>query len=97
MVGAYQEILGDLHNLVGDTNVVHVLINAEGGYEIDKIIDGEQIADVLDYVQFNHKKLVRTIETWVSQSVKERKITVHEGKEFLANYRSGLFGYTYLE
>ncbi len=97
MVGAYQEILGDLHNLFGDTNVVHVLINAEGGYEIDKIIDGEQIADVLDYVQFNHKKLVRTIETWVSQSVKERKITVHEGKEFLANYRSGLFGYTYLE
>jgi arginine decarboxylase len=99
MVGAYQEILGDLHNLFGDTNVVHVTIdrNAESGYAIDKVIDGELVADVLDYVQFNSKRLVRTMESWVSSSVKEKKITVHEGKEFLNIYRSGLYGYTYLE
>ncbi|MBF0502352.1 MAG: biosynthetic arginine decarboxylase [Candidatus Riflebacteria bacterium] len=98
MVGAYQEILGDLHNLFGDTNVVHVSINNDGdGYEIDKVIDGELIADVLDYVQFSPKKLVRTMESWVSASVKEGKITIQEGKEFLAIYRSGLYGYTYLE
>jgi len=97
MVGAYQEILGDLHNLFGDTNVVHVVLNSEGGYEIEKIIDGEQIADVLDYVQFSHKKLVRTMESWVSASVKEKRISITEGKEFLAIYRSGLYGYTYLE
>ncbi len=97
MVGAYQEILGDLHNLFGDTNVVHVAVTPDGGYEIEKIIDGEQIADVLDYVQFSHKRLVRTMEAWVSSSVKEKRITVAEGKEFLANYRSGLYGYTYLE
>ena len=97
MVGAYQEILGDLHNLFGDTNAAHVVLKPEGGYEIEKVIDGEQVADVLDYVQFNHKKLVRTMEAWVSASVKARRISVREGKEFLAIYRSGLFGYTYLE
>ena len=55
------------------------------------------VAEVLDYVQYNPKKLVRTLETWVTKSVKEGKISVEEGKEFLSNYRSGLYGYTYLE
>lgn len=96
LVGAYQEILGDMHNLFGDTNAVHVSVN-EKGYSIDQIIDGETVAEVLDYVQYSPKKLVRTLETWVTQSVKEGKISVEEGKEFLSNYRSGLYGYTYLE
>lgn len=96
LVGAYQEILGDLHNLFGDTNAVHVSISGNG-YEIAQVIDGETVADVLDYVQFDAKKLVRTMEAWVSASVKEKKISVQEGKEFLAIYRSGLYGYTYLE
>ena len=96
LVGAYQEILGDLHNLFGDTNVVHVSTN-ESGYQIDQIIDGESVAEVLEYVQYSPKKLVRTVETWVMSSVKQGKISVEEGKEFLSNYRSGLYGYTYLE
>jgi arginine decarboxylase len=96
LVGAYQEILGDLHNLFGDTNAVHVTVD-ESGYSIDKIIDGETVAEVLDYVQYNSKKLVRTVETWVTASVKAGSITALEGKEFLSNYRSGLYGYTYLE
>jgi arginine decarboxylase len=96
LVGAYQEILGDLHNLFGDTNAVHVHVT-DKGYEIAQVIDGESVADVLDYVQFDAKKLVRTMETWVSAAVKERRISVQEGKEFLAMYRSGLYGYTYLE
>jgi arginine decarboxylase len=96
LVGAYQEILGDLHNLFGDTNAVHVVCTKDG-YEIEQIIDGESVADVLDYVQFDAKKLVRTIETWVNSSVKEKRISAQEGKEFLAIYRSGLYGYTYLE
>ena len=96
LVGAYQEILGDMHNLFGDTNAVHVSVN-EKGYNIEQIIDGETVAEVLDYVQYNPKKLVRTLETWVTKSVKEGKISVEEGKEFLSNYRSGLYGYTYLE
>lgn len=96
LVGAYQEILGDLHNLFGDTNAVHIVCDEES-YWIDQIIEGETIEDVLDYVQFSAKRLVRTMEAWVMQAVKENMITLHEGKEFLAMYRSGLYGYTYLE
>jgi arginine decarboxylase len=96
LVGAYQEILGDLHNLFGDTNAVHVSVN-EDGYEIEKVIDGETVAEVLEYVQYSPKKLVRTMETWVTGSVKSGMITAEEGKEFLSNYRSGLYGYTYLK
>lgn len=96
LVGAYQEILGDLHNLFGDTNVVHISTH-EKGYTIEQVIDGETVAEVLEYAQYNAKKLVRTVETWVMSSVKKGKISVEEGKEFLSNYRSGLYGYTYLE
>jgi arginine decarboxylase len=96
LVGAYQEILGDLHNLFGDTNAVHISVT-DKSYSIDQIIDGETVAEVLDYVQYNAKKLVRTVETWVTTSVKSGIITAEEGKEFLSNYRSGLYGYTYLE
>ena len=96
LVGAYQEILGDLHNLFGDTNAVHISIK-DDEYVVDKIIEGETIADVLDYVQFDHKRMVRAIEIWVSKSVKSGAITLDEGKEFISNYRSGLYGYTYLE
>jgi len=95
LVGAYQEILGDLHNLFGDTNAVHIAIKGDT-YEIKQVIDGETVSDVLDYVQYNSKKLVRTMETWVANAVQQGKITVIEGKEFLAIYRSGLYGYTYL-
>ncbi len=96
LVGAYQEILGDMHNLFGDTNAVHVSVYKDR-YEIDQIIDGETVAEVLDYVQFSPKKLVRSVETWVTSSMKAGIITPEEGREFLSNYRSGLYGYTYLE
>ena len=96
LVGAYQEILGDMHNLFGDTNAVHISVYKDR-YEIDRIIDGETVADVLDYVQFNPKKLVRNVETWVTASMKAGHISPEEGREFLSNYRSGLYGYTYLE
>lgn len=96
LVGAYQEILGDMHNLFGDTNAVHISVYADR-YEIDQIIDGETVDEVLDYVQYNPKKLVRNVETWVTRAMKSGKITPEEGREFLSNYRSGLYGYTYLE
>jgi len=96
LVGAYQEILGDLHNLFGDTNAVHITVNNKG-YEIDQVIGGESVAEVLEYVQYNPKKMVRTVKTWVALSVKKGIISAKEGKEFLSNYRSGLYGYTYLE
>ncbi|MDE7410680.1 MAG: biosynthetic arginine decarboxylase [Paramuribaculum sp.] len=96
LVGAYQEILGDMHNLFGDTNAVHISVYKDH-YEIDRVIDGETVAEVLDYVQFNAKRLVRNVETWVTASMKAGHITPEEGREFLSNYRSGLYGYTYLE
>ena len=96
LVGAYQEILGDLHNLFGDTNAAHISVK-DGHYSIDQIFDGETVEEVLEYVQYNPKKLVRQLEIWVNKSYKQGKITLEEGKEFLNNYRSGLYGYTYLE
>src|SRR5690554_3150727 len=96
LVGAYQEILGDLHNLFGDTNAVHIVCDGDS-YKIEKIIDGESVEDVLEYVNYSDKALVRTMENWVTRSVKEGKISLQEGKEFLNIYRSGLYGYTYLE
>lgn len=96
LVGAYQEILGDMHNLFGDTNAVHITCYKDH-YEIDKVIDGETVAEVLDYVQYDPKRLVRNVETWVTKAMKAGKITPEEGREFLSNYRSGLYGYTYLE
>jgi len=96
LVGAYQEILGDMHNLFGDTNAAHITVK-DGHYHIDQIFDGETVEEVLAYVQYNPKKLVRQLEMWVTKSVKQGKISLEEGKEFLSNYRSGLYGYTYLE
>ncbi len=96
LVGAYQEILGNMHNLFGDTNAVHITLDGDT-YSVDKTIDGETVADVLEYVQYDPKRLVRRLESWVRKAVKDGHITVEEGKEFISNYRSGLYGYTYLE
>ena len=96
LVGAYQEILGDMHNLFGDTNAVHINVYRDH-YEIEQVIDGETVAEVLDYVQYNSKKLARNVETWVTASMKAGAISPEEGRDFLSTYRSGLYGYTYLE
>ena len=96
LVGAYQEILGNMHNLFGDTNAVHVTVT-DNGYSIDRVIEGETVAEVLDYVQYDPKRLQRRLETWVKRAELAGKISISEGNEFLANYRSGLYGYTYLE
>ncbi len=96
LVGAYQEILGDMHNLFGDTNAVHISVYKDR-YEIEQVIEGESVDEVLDYVQFNAKKLVRNVESWVTASMKAGTITPEEGRNFISTYRAGLFGYTYLE
>lgn len=96
LVGAYQEILGNMHNLFGDTNAVHITVTNDN-YNIARVIEGETVAEVLDYVQYDAKRLQRRLETWVKRAETNGKISVSEGNEFLANYRSGLYGYTYLE
>ena len=75
LVGAYQEILGDMHNLFGDTNAAHISVK-DGKYNIDQIFDGETVEEVLDYVQYNPKKLVRQLEQWVTKSIKNGKISL---------------------
>ena len=75
---------------------MHIKVK-DGKYVIDKIIEGETIADVLDYVQFDPKRMARSIEVWVNRSIKHGIITADEGREFISNYRSGLYSYTYLE
>lgn len=96
LVGAYQEILGNMHNLFGDTNAVHISVT-DDGYSIDRVIEGETVAEVLRYVQYDPKQLIRRLESWVKHAVEKNRITSTEGEEFLNNYRSGLYGYTYLE
>ena len=96
LLGAYQEILGNMHNLFGDTTTVTVKTDSNS-YYIDHVQEGETVADVLTYVQYDPKHLVRHLESWVARAVKQGKISTQEGKNFINNYRSGLYGYTYLE
>lgn len=93
LTGAYQEILGDLHNLFGDTNAVHVKL-VPGGYEIGDLVHGDTITEVLNYVQFNAQDLVATFRRKVQ---KARGLSRQEANAFIADYMEGLDGYTYLE
>jgi arginine decarboxylase len=98
LVGAYQEILGDLHNLFGDTNAVHInLIDEEGGYGIDDFIPGDRVSEVLAYVQFSSEKLVERMRKDVDKAVRSSRITAKEARQFLRFYEEGMDGYTYLE
>ncbi len=106
LLGAYQEILGDLHNLLGDTHAVHVSYNPEGGandgpdggnWSIDEVIEGDTVKEVLSYVQFDDQDMRRAVRRDIERAIKGNRITVAEGKSLLAFYESGLDGYTYLE
>lgn len=96
LTGAYQEILGDLHNLFGDTHAVHVRMDGDG-YEFEQIVEGETVAEVLEYVQFNEKVLLDRMRRQLTQARTEQRITASEANQFLRFYSDGLNGYTYLE
>ena len=93
LTGAYQEILGDLHNLFGDTNAVHVRLS-ESGYEVTDLVHGDTVTEVLNYVQFRASDLLTTFRRKVSAAT---SITRQEANTFIADYVAGLEGYTYLE
>jgi arginine decarboxylase len=93
LTGAYQEILGDLHNLFGDTNAVHVRLR-NGGYELNELVHGDTVTEVLNYVQFRASDLLATFRRKVSNA---KGITRSEANNFIADYVAGLEGYTYLE
>lgn len=94
LTGAYQEILGDLHNLFGDTNAVHVRMNEHGGYDITDLVEGDTVTEVLNYVQFGASQLLATFRRKVNSS---KGLTRDEMNGFIADFVAGLEGYTYLE
>ena len=96
MTGAYQEILGDMHNLFGDTNAVHVRIDAGGGYVIEHVVKGDTIAEVLDFVQYTSSDLTHRVRRTVEQAVRSGLISFEESGHFLEKYERGLESYTYL-
>ena len=97
LVGAYQEILGDLHNLLGDTNAVHVTIDEKNNASIDEVIKGDTVREVLHYVQYSGDELLRAMRRTVEKAVREQKISLDESRLLLKFYANGLDGYTYLE
>ena len=106
LLGAYQEILGDLHNLLGDTHAVHVSYNPEGGandtpdggnWSLDAVVEGDAVKEVLGYVQFDTEDMCEAVRRDVERAIKNSRITVAEGKSLLTFYEQGLDGYTYLE
>ena len=97
LVGAYQEILGDMHNLFGDTNAVHVSLNDAGEVELDTVVRGDTVAEVLDYVQFNARTLLDMFRRDIERAVREGRIGYEESGRLLKFYEEGLYGYTYLE
>jgi len=97
LVGAYQEILGDLHNLFGDTNAVHVSVDDDGAYTIDHVIEGDTVEDVLKYVQFSRGDLVRRVRRATEVALKEGRMSMEDAAKMVTAYQSGLEGYTYLE
>jgi len=97
LLGAYQEILGDLHNLFGDTNAVHVSVEDDGQVNLDAVIKGNTVREVLTYVQYSADALTNQMRKDVERSVRAGMISLEEARQFLRYYESGLEGYTYLE
>jgi arginine decarboxylase len=97
LVGAYQEILGDLHNLFGDTHAVHVSLDANGDARLDTLIKGDTVREVLDYVEFDPEMLLQKLRTDVESAVREGRIDYEGAGRLLRFYEDGLHGYTYLE
>ncbi|HPP54693.1 MAG TPA: arginine decarboxylase, partial [Thermoguttaceae bacterium] len=97
LLGAYQEILGDLHNLFGDTNAVHIGMDDNAEAVVETVINGDTVREVLQYVQFDPKTLVDQLQSSVEQAVREGRINDEQAGRFLRFYEASLEGYTYLE
>jgi arginine decarboxylase len=97
LVGAYQETLGDLHNLFGDTNVVSVQVDEDGDIDYVQELSGDSVGDVLSYVEYRPERLMEQFRSLAEEAVKAKRITPAERREILAAYENGLRGYTYFE
>ncbi len=97
LVGAYQETLGDLHNLFGDTNVVSININNDGSYEFVRELEGDSVADILSYVEYDVKALKQRIKNFAEDSIHKGFIKVKDRQVILRMFDKGLRGYSYFE
>ncbi|MES2856326.1 MAG: biosynthetic arginine decarboxylase, partial [Bdellovibrionota bacterium] len=96
LVGAYQEILGDLHNLFGDTDAVHITLTSSG-YTVDHVVEGDTVTEVLSYVQYHRPELIESIRRASEASILAGTISKNEARVLMRHYEEGLSGYTYLE
>ncbi len=97
LVGAYQETLGDLHNLMGDTNVVSISVSEDGSYSFVREIEGDSVADVLSYVEYEPKNMTKRFRETAERAIREKLITPSERREIMNMYEEGLRGYPYFE
>ena len=96
LVGAYQEILGDLHNLFGDTDAVHVRLSDDGGYTVEHVVEGDAVDEVLAYVQYDRRTLVEKVRRTIEQALRRGEMTSEESARLVKRYEQGLQEYTYL-
>jgi arginine decarboxylase len=97
LAGAYQEILGDLHNLFGDTNTLHVSLGEDGAYVIEHVLTGDTVSDALKYVSYDPHELLARVRRAVEVALRAKRIGLEDSRVLLRTYEQGLAGYTYLE
>jgi arginine decarboxylase len=97
LVGAYQEILGDLHNLFGDVNAVHIAYDSDNGYRVKNVIEGDRVKDVLSYVSYDHRTMMERLRGAIETALNRGTISFEQSASLLKHYEAGLDGYTYLE
>ena len=96
LVGAYQETLGDLHNLFGDTNAVHVSIDEDGKYRLEHVVVGDTVSEVLSYVEYDRLELIRSVRESAETAVRRGNLTFEQSAQLMKRYEDALSGYTYL-
>ena len=97
LVGAYQEILGDLHNLFGDTDAVHVRLGRDGRYEVEHVVEGDAVTDVLRYVQYDKGTLIEKVRRTIEVAMRAGEISLEDSARLRRHYEQGLHEYTYLD
>ena len=97
LVGAYQEILGDLHNLFGDVNAVHISHDAEQGYSVKHVVTGDRVKDVLKYVQYDHGTMMSKLRQGIERALTRGTMTFEQSANLVRHFEAGMSGYTYLE
>jgi arginine decarboxylase len=97
LVGAYQEILGDLHNLFGDTNTVHVQLSEDGDYDVKEVVAGDTVSEVLQFVDYSPSDLLGRMRNNVEAALRKKLMTIEESRTLINRFRQGMIGYTYLD